>query len=136
MYYYACIKLKVYSGLMVTASHNPKYDNGLKFAFDESGNCKGQEIIDFMNFIKRKNFTYGRGTLISYDITNDYLDLFKDNFSFGKRKLKVVVDPANGTTSIIVKNYIICFHLNLSILMTKVMVLSQIIILIHALKKT
>lgn len=103
MYYYACIKLKVYSGLMVTASHNPKYDNGLKFAFDESGNCKGQEIIDFMNFIKRKNFTYGRGTLISYDITNDYLDLFKDNFSFGKRKLKVVVDPANGTTSIIAK---------------------------------
>ena len=27
MYYYACIKLKVYSGVMVTASHNPKDDN-------------------------------------------------------------------------------------------------------------
>ena len=35
MYYYACIKLKIYSGVMVTASHNPKDDNGFKFAFDE-----------------------------------------------------------------------------------------------------
>ena len=32
MYYYACIKLKIYSGVMVTASHNPKDDNGFKFA--------------------------------------------------------------------------------------------------------
>ena len=39
MYYYACIKLKVFSGVMVTASHNPKHDNGFKFAFDEKGNC-------------------------------------------------------------------------------------------------
>ena len=51
MYYYACIKLQVYSGVMVTASHNPKDDNGFKFAFDESGNCKGQEIQDFLAYI-------------------------------------------------------------------------------------
>ena len=55
MYYYACIKLQIYSGIMVTASHNPKDDNGFKFAFDESGNCKGKEIQDFLKFIKEKN---------------------------------------------------------------------------------
>ena len=33
MYYYSWIKLKVYSGMMVTASHNPKEYNGFKFAF-------------------------------------------------------------------------------------------------------
>ena len=54
MYYYACIKLGVPSGAMVTASHNPKDDNGIKFAFDESGNCKGQEIQDFLQEILEK----------------------------------------------------------------------------------
>lgn len=103
MYYYACIKLNVFSGLMVTASHNPKQDNGLKFAFDERGNCKGQEIIDFMHFIEKKKFSQGKGTLVSYDVTDDYIELFRNNFNFGKRRLKVVVDPANGTTSVVVK---------------------------------
>ena len=54
MYYYACIKLNIFSGVMVTASHNPKDDNGFKFAFDEKGNCKGQEIKDFLAFILEK----------------------------------------------------------------------------------
>ena len=48
MYYYACIQLEIPSGAMITASHNPKDDNGIKFAFDESGNCKGEEIQDFL----------------------------------------------------------------------------------------
>ena len=103
MYYYACIKLKVYSGVMVTASHNPKDDNGFKFAFDESGNCKGQEIIDFKNFILKGNFEKGKGTIQEYDIRNDYLELFKKSLNFGPRRVKVVIDPGNGTTSIIAK---------------------------------
>ena len=61
MYYYACIKLQVYSGVMVTASHNPKDDNGFKFAFDESGNCKGQEIQDFLAYILKGEFSYAEG---------------------------------------------------------------------------
>ena len=56
MYYYACIKLKIYSGVMVTASHNPKDDNGFKFAFDESGNCKGEEIQEFLRYILKGEF--------------------------------------------------------------------------------
>lgn len=103
MYYYACIKLEIYSGVMVTASHNPKDDNGFKFAFDEAGNCKGQEIQDFLAFIKKGEFAKGKGTLSSYDIRPDYLELFRNNLSFGNRKIKVVIDPGNGTTSIIAK---------------------------------
>lgn len=103
MYYYACIKLKVFSGVMVTASHNPKDDNGFKFAFDESGNCKGQEIQDFLAYILKGEFSKGLGEVSIYDITNDYLELFRNNFNFGKRKVKVVIDPGNGTSSIIAK---------------------------------
>ena len=113
MYYYACIKLGVYSGVMVTASHNPKDDNGFKFAFDESGNCKGQEIQDFLAFIKKGEFASGAGEVTPYDIRPDYLELFKNNFSFGSKKIKAVIDPGNGTTSIIAKELYEMFPIEL-----------------------
>lgn len=103
MYYYACIKLEIYSGVMVTASHNPKDDNGFKFAFDENGNCKGQEIQDFLDFILKGKFETGKGQIEDYDITNDYIELFKSNFKFGPRRVKAVIDPGNGTTGIIAR---------------------------------
>ena len=113
MYYYACIKLKIFSGVMVTASHNPKDDNGFKFAFDESGNCKGQEIQDFLAYILAGNFTKGLGNITHYNIEKDYLELFKSSLKFGPRKIKVVLDPGNGTTSIIMKKLYSMFPLDI-----------------------
>lgn len=113
MYYYACIKLNVYSGVMVTASHNPKDDNGFKFAFDERGNCKGQEIQDFLAFIQKGEFAKGDGIITRYDIRPDYLKLFKENLHFGPRKVKVVIDPGNGTTSTIAKELYEMFPIEL-----------------------
>ena len=113
MYYYACIKLNIYSGVMVTASHNPKDDNGFKFCYDESGNCKGQEIQDLLNFILENNFESGNGKITSYDITNDYIDLFRNNFNFGPRRIKAVIDPGNGTTSIIARKIYELFPIDL-----------------------
>lgn len=113
MYYYACLKLKVYSGVMVTASHNPKDDNGFKFAFDESGNCKGQEIQDFLAYILKGEFSTGKGTIKDYDITDEYLTLFKENLHFGSRRVKVVLDPGNGTTSIIMKKLYSMFPIDI-----------------------
>lgn len=116
MYYYACIKLQVYSGVMVTASHNPKDDNGFKFAFDENGNCKGQEIQDFLQYILENNFSKGEGKISSYDIKPDYLELYKSNLHFGNRKVKAVIDPGNGTTSIIAKELYEMFPIDLTII--------------------
>ena len=50
MYYYASIKLEIKSGIMITASHNPKDENGFKFSLNTlntRGNSRGQEIQDF-----------------------------------------------------------------------------------------
>ena len=113
MYYYACIKLKVFSGVMVTASHNPKDDNGFKFAFDESGNCKGQEIQDFLEYILKGEFSRGEGKISEYDITEDYLELFRTNFNFGNRRVKAVIDPGNGTTGVIVRKIYEMFPIDL-----------------------
>ncbi len=116
MYYYACIKLKIYSGIMVTASHNPKDDNGFKFAFDESGNCKGQEIQDFLAYILRGEFQRGEGKLSIYHIEDDYLELFRTHLIFGPRRVKVVIDPGNGTTSIIAKKLYEMFPMDLVVI--------------------
>lgn len=116
MYYYACIHLKVYSGVMVTASHNPKDDNGFKFAFDESGNCKGQEIQDFLAYILQNKFMSGEGKLSTYNIEPDYVALFRDNLNFGSRRVKVVIDPGNGTTSIIAKKLFELFPIDLVVI--------------------
>lgn len=116
MYYYACIKLNVFSGVMVTASHNPKDDNGFKFAFDESGNCKGQEIQDFLTYILKGKFLEGNGTFSIYRIEDDYLKLFQDSLNFGPRRVKVVIDPGNGTTSIIAKKLFEMFPMDLIVI--------------------
>lgn len=103
MYYYACIKLNNPTGVMVTASHNPKDDNGFKFAFDERGNARGKMIEEFRDFTFKQDFESGKGNLTTYNIHDDYILLFKKSLDFGTRKIKVVLDLGNGTTSVIAK---------------------------------
>lgn len=101
MYYFACLDLKIDSGIMITASHNPKDENGFKFAFSDYQNAKGEEITDFYNYIMKANFKTGEGTITKKEVKEDYFKALLSNISFGKRKVKVVLDPGNGTTSIL-----------------------------------
>ena len=103
MYYFAKKKLAIESGLMITASHNPKEYNGFKISFDLMGNAYGKLITDFRDFTNNHNFISGKGSLSMYDITNEYLELIKNSLLMGNRKVKVVVDCGNGTGSIIIK---------------------------------
>ncbi len=103
MYYYSWIKLGIPSGIMVTASHNPKDDNGFKLSFDERGNARGKMIEEFYQYTVQGNFKEGQGTLTEYHIKDDYINLIKNCLSFGDRKVKAVIDCGNGTTSIIAK---------------------------------
>ena len=118
MYYYACIKLNIPSGAMVTASHNPKDENGIKFAFDEKGNCKGEEIQNFYQELLQKEFSLSeeKGKIVKFDIEPEYLELYEENLHFGERRLKVVLDPANGATSSFARKIYELFPIDLEII--------------------
>ena len=97
-------KMKANMGIMITASHNPHYDNGLKL-FGPDGTKlsdkiekKIEKIIDRKiseNFSSPKKL--GRVKRLESG-TKDYLKILKKNFSkeFNLRGLRIVIDCANG----------------------------------------
>lgn len=102
MHYYARYIHNLF-GIMVTASHNPKDDNGFKFSFDNLSNARGEMIEDFKNYTFAGNFLSGSGTVSSGNITEKYVEFLRYGLQFGKRKRKVVIDLGNGTTSVVAR---------------------------------
>ena len=108
--------LKCSSYIMVTASHNSKEENGFKFSFGEEGNVRGTEIQEFFEFTKKCDFANGIGRFSKYDIKSDYLSLYRNDIHLGKKKLKVVLDLANATTTCIARQMFEMFDLDLTII--------------------
>lgn len=115
MFYFARYYLKLYAGIMVTASHNSKEYNGFKISFSEIGNAYGPLIQDFYHFARKKEYKSGEGFVKSYDIRENYLDYFVNSIHLDNTDIKVVVDCGNGTGSIIIKDVLdrlgITYHL-------------------------
>ena len=80
------------NGVMITGSHNPKEDNGLKIVID-GNSISGLEIKK-----RVKNYKYDKdlnAQTFSQDLTNDYLNEIKRNAPIGK-PMKVILDAGNG----------------------------------------
>ena len=104
MYYFSKYYLEIYSGIMITASHNPKEYNGFKISFSKVGNAYGKQIIDFKDFTHSLQFDSGKGIEIQLDLKKSYLKQIQKSIDLGNRKIKVVVDCGNGTGSVVIKD--------------------------------
>lgn len=100
MHYYARYIENMF-GVMVTASHNPKDENGFKFSLDKLSNARGEMIENFKNYFIEGKFLNGSGTLYHNSINDKYVKYMVENIHLGNNKPKIVLDLGNGTTSII-----------------------------------
>ncbi len=97
-------KMKANMGIMITASHNPFYDNGLKL-FGPDGlklsdkiEKKIEKLID-SKIIKNLSEPKTLGRVKRLEDANDrYIKILRNNFpnNFSLKGMKIVIDCANG----------------------------------------
>jgi phosphoglucosamine mutase len=97
-------KMKANMGIMITASHNPYYDNGLKL-FGPDGLKLSDKIEKKIEGLIDSNTSkylldpkiLGRVKRLE-TANDDYIKILKSNFpkNFNLRKMKIVIDCANG----------------------------------------
>lgn len=104
MYYFAWKLFNGTSGIMITASHNPKEYNGFKISFNGIYNAYGEYIQEFKEYIKKGIFLEGNGKITTVKIKDQYMAFVLERIKLGNRKLKIVVDAGNGTASIVIKD--------------------------------
>tara|TARA_R110001599_G_scaffold353459_1_gene592648 strand:- start:361044 stop:363659 length:2616 start_codon:yes stop_codon:yes gene_type:complete len=94
--YFATRHLNCGSGIMVTGSHNPGDDNGMKIVLNQKTIAAGgiQEIHDL---VIKDQYSSGSGRMIRENVVGDYVDEVLSDIAIAV-PLKIVIDAGNGVT--------------------------------------
>ncbi len=102
---YLVKKYNVHAGVMISASHNPFQDNGIKF-FNSNGfklsDSIEEEIEDYMDN-KYSEIPYVEGSELGYrelkeEAIEDYVEFLKSTIDVNFEDINLTIDCANGAT--------------------------------------
>ena len=112
---YATLFFKTAS-LMVTASHNPKDENGFKFFMKDNISLCGDELQTYYDYLNKGKFLKGKGKISYYNLEKDYIKEILHNLHIENNNLKVIVDPGNGATALIADKVFSKLNINYKII--------------------
>ncbi|MDR1345744.1 MAG: phosphomannomutase/phosphoglucomutase [Bacteroidales bacterium] len=105
MVYYFTARHGFDSSVMITASHNPKAYNGLKFSRTNAlpmGYDNGLRELESMVQLSDIKPAANKGKVIPLEVKAEYLD-FLAQYRYDFSNLKIVMDCSNGMASLLVK---------------------------------
>ncbi|MBI3332252.1 phosphomannomutase/phosphoglucomutase [Candidatus Peregrinibacteria bacterium] len=94
-YFMICEK-KLEGGVQVTASHNPKEDNGLKLQIHDAEAFSGDDLQKLRQRIERGDLLTGKGSSEEIDAVTPYITHISKMFAGIGKNLHIAVDAGNG----------------------------------------
>ncbi len=94
--YFTICDRKADGGAQITASHNPKEDNGVKLQVRDAQAHAGEDLQVLKRRIDAKEVLTGKGSVETIDAIEPYLHFLDTLFGHVGKGKKVVVDGGNG----------------------------------------
>lgn len=101
-YFTVCDK-KLDGSVQVTASHNPKEDNGLKLQLRDAEAYSGDDLQSLYKKIIQEDWLTGEGSVEEIDAITPYLEQMNALFGAVGEGLSVVIDSGNGVAGPVYK---------------------------------
>lgn len=96
--YFTTCRMKLDGGLQITASHNPKEDNGIKLQMRDAEAYSGDDLQILRKRIDEGKYLEGKGSQETIDAVTPYLAYLKKEFGTVGNGRRIVVDGGNGVT--------------------------------------
>ncbi len=104
MVYFTVRSKNMDGGMVITASHNPKQDNGFKMMYNKAP-LFGEEIKEIGRMCEAGDFAEGKGVVHNFPVKEEYLNNLAGALEGSNeflKDLKIAWDPGNGSAGEIV----------------------------------